>query len=350
MSEQDEFERRLRDGLHAAVPDDPNTDAWAGAARRRSATTQRRALATVMTVTVVALAGITIPSLLPRGAETSMSSQAGGASAEPEATVARDQKERANTGSTAGPTAGPDCAAAGAATPAGDLPSGATSIRLCPAGEPGLMLVAPPDALADPAGVAEVIAAYNARPTPQPGQACTQELGPAYTLLIAYPDGTVWSVTGELYGCRTIGPRVGAQQVLDSFAKALRQQRGEAPDPDAVQDVPACTGAGGAYVPVRVSDLIGVQLCVGEQGEPRALTEAQQRRLLTGLRDHASTTFSMPRCSRTEPVHLLGWNAYGEPLRLDYTCGVVTFTQGSRIYGWTPTTADRAIIDKLAKG
>lgn len=134
-----------------------------------------------------------------------------------------------------------------------DLPDGASWARICgtsvtgTGSDPGPnadVLLGPPDALVT--NLDGLVDFANSLPTMPSDIACTMEFGPAYTLVLGYPDGSTQMVTGELYGCRQIGDRMGAQEVLDDFGNRLRAQRDAypefAPATDNCQAAPAGFG------------------------------------------------------------------------------------------------------------
>lgn len=114
-----------------------------------------------------------------------------------------------------------------------NLPPRASWARICGTSvagtgtEPGVVgervRQAPPDALVT--NLDGLIEFANALPIPDGDLACTMEFGPAYTLVVGYPDGSTQMITGELYGCRFIANRIGAQELLDDFGNRLRAQR-----------------------------------------------------------------------------------------------------------------------------
>lgn len=117
------------------------------------------------------------------------------------------------------------------------FPEGASWARVCgtsssgtgmdPGPLPGVLL-GPPDALVT--NLEGLVQFANNLPKMPNDIACTMELGPAFTMVVGYPDGSTQQVTGELYGCRAFGDRMGAQAMLDDFGNRLRAQRDAYPD------------------------------------------------------------------------------------------------------------------------
>ncbi|GAA2178864.1 hypothetical protein GCM10009785_03230 [Brooklawnia cerclae] len=119
---------------------------------------------------------------------------------------------------------------------AAEFANGASWARVCGTSTAGIgsgiptdgvfanVLLGPPDALVT--GLDDLVEFANGLPRMPGDAACTSEFGPAYTLVVGYPDGSTTMITGELYGCRAIGgDRTGARELLDDFGNRLRAQR-----------------------------------------------------------------------------------------------------------------------------
>ncbi len=126
----------------------------------------------------------------------------------------------------------PAAACEAASASSGDIPEGALSLRLCPAGEESLRQFVPLDAL-DADGAETVLTALRARPAAPADRVCTMELGPAFRLVAGYSGREPVVMDLRLYGCREVGTatdrRLGADEVLDAFRVALAQQRRATP-------------------------------------------------------------------------------------------------------------------------
>jgi hypothetical protein len=126
--------------------------------------------------------------------------------------------------------------------PEGDLPDGATRVRLCP-GPPltddnlsGMKIQAPTDLLTD--GVGELVDLVNAQEVVEGGLECTSDEGPVLAYWFGYPGGDWRAVQLDSYGCTllTLGRdlrRQGGTRLATAFTEALMAQRDdrEAPDP-----------------------------------------------------------------------------------------------------------------------
>jgi hypothetical protein len=217
-----DFEDRLRDRLHSAVPDGPDEPVRAGAARAYAARRRRRTRTSLgVAAVVVAVGGVSVlPSVLGGddggSAPVATSPSATGATAiagEPYACPPKPPKHRTSD------------------APGDQVPEGALLARLCVAGV-GTTWQPPADALtSDVDALVRVVNDQEVLPDSQP---CTMELGPAYTLTFQYADGSTVTVQGELFGCRalTVGDATyrGADQVHDRFLGFLHQQRRAEPD------------------------------------------------------------------------------------------------------------------------
>lgn len=125
--------------------------------------------------------------------------------------------------------------------PEGDLPEGATRVRLCPGPPPredsaiGIEIQAPTDLLTD--GVAELVDLVNGQESIERGIDCTAEAGPVLAYWFGYPGGDWRAVRFDSYGCHslTVGhdqSREGGAELATAFTEALLIQRDaqEAPD------------------------------------------------------------------------------------------------------------------------
>jgi hypothetical protein len=210
----------LRDALEASVPEPPPSDR-VGAIRERRRRARRRRNILVGVSAAVAIAVVAV---------TPVALRAGGSSDDGLASETRD------------PTYdGPACPPADA-KPSGPstIPRHPVSVRLCPGN--GMPIDPPRDALVT--GADQVAAVVNDLGNLPAYPACTDELGPGYRLLFAYPDGSTASAEGELYGCRsvTVGTivRQGAHKPLDAFVDLLQEQRAASSVPDLALPTPTC--------------------------------------------------------------------------------------------------------------
>jgi len=211
-----DFEDRLRDRLHAAVPDGPDDPGRADAARAYAARRRRRTRTTLAVAAVVVVGAVSVlPSVLgdedrsSAPVATSPSATGGTAIAgEPYACPPRPPKHRTSD------------------APGDQVPEGALLARLCASGV-GTTWQPPADALTT--DVDALVRAVNDQELLPDSQPCTMELGPAYTLTFQYADGSTVTVQGELFGCRalTVGDATyrGADQVHDRFLALLHQPR-----------------------------------------------------------------------------------------------------------------------------
>ena len=140
--------------------------------------------------------------------------------------------------------------------PEGDLPSGATRVRLCPGaplsdydGNPlGGAIQGPADLLTT--GVAELVTLVNDQPAVERNTPCNADAGPELVYWFGYPGGDWRAVQLGSYGCNllTVGEdlrREGGVELATAFTEALVDQREDqsAPDPGGTVSCPAWPGA-----------------------------------------------------------------------------------------------------------
>lgn len=217
-------ENELRDALHADVPSTPDTSGWADASRRRSRRT-RGIVAGGAVLAITLVAAMAVVNLRP-----------GAIVAVPAAPVSS-----APATSPAPGEAGDGCTGYSAAT-AGDIPSEALALRLCPTGDSALQQFAPLEALESP-GAHQVLAEVLRSRRPGENFACTADLGPAFLLVAEYSGREPVVMNLQLYGCHSVGTttdwRTGADQVLTAFRAALTEQRAQASGSN-VRSAPLC--------------------------------------------------------------------------------------------------------------
>lgn len=159
--------------------------------------------------------------------------------------------------------------------PAGEeLPGDPARVWLCEAdmGEGIQALSLPEEALESPDLVATAIESFNEIPLADPQRECTAELGPGFTVVFEYADGTEVPVRGGLYGCRELalgaGPdaidRLGAEDYLEHLTDLFAEQAAT-PPPSAPDGALA-----GRVMLMDDPEQEGVQMCVivGESYPP----------------------------------------------------------------------------------
>ena len=305
-------ENELRDALHAGVPITPETSGWADAARRRSRRT-RGIVAGGAVLAVTLVAAMAVANLGP------------GAIVAVPAAPASSAPASGTPGTTPG-DAGDGCAGYSAAT-AGDIPTEALALRLCPTGESVLQQFTPLEALEAPAAKQVLAEVLRSR---RPGEnfACTADLGPAFLLVAEYSGREPVVMDLQLYGCHSVGTttdwRTGAEQVLTAFRAALTEQRAQAPG-TAVRGGSLCqprvSGNRSSVMPVKLADVTGGTVCgyadsdqtSGALRVERPLGEAELARITSDLEAHTSpwTPGECPERSLDQPATALalttGW-------------------------------------------
>ncbi|MBU2698066.1 hypothetical protein [Pimelobacter sp. 30-1] len=330
----DETEQdRLRDGLAEAVPSPPPAPGRADGARRIA----RRARRT----TVLVAGGSAAAVLAVAGVVAVVNGGSG--------------PERGADRVAASPLDAPACPAqpvdARTQDGPGEVPDGATSVRLCPGG--GTPVAVPRDALVT--DVDDLAATINGLAEQPADAACTLELGPGFQLAFAYPDGSTVVADAGLYGCREVAVggvvRVGSQEVWDRFGTLLRAQRERlappsAPDAAALTCVDKTPDQRSGPGVARAEDLAVAVLCVGSG---RAAIPADDLAVLRT--DMAAFTGAPPDVYRGCPpphVRIVGLSAWDDPIEITAECAdgpyLVDPMTGSV---WQPGKAAAPIVDRL---
>jgi hypothetical protein len=234
----------------------------------------------------------------------------------------------------------------------GDLPRGATSVRLCP-GRPiiaydgtveGVGIQPPADVLTT--RVAELVDAVNDLQAPPPELVCPADGGPRLNYWFKYPDGDARAVTFELFGCDLLyaGPadvRGEGATVPRLFAEALAQQRQDSTPAEVPTSQPLCEGLmaeGSSALPRIPADLRSVTVCVmngPRTVQPVPLPDDVAARLEDELNTADPVT---PGCDDVDhqPATILAINAWGDrPTYSLAPCGKVYI---GRAAGWPRDT------------
>lgn len=196
--------------------------------------------------------------------------------------------------------------------PAGDLPLGATSVRLCP-GKP----IISADGRYDLAGiqgteplttdVESLVEMFNELPSAPAEQYCTADGGPRLTYWFTYPDDRVAAVVFERFGCRSVltgeqRPRVEGSRLAVAFSDALLAQRAGSAPPDLDPAQPACrdlTTSPMTTLPVAMTDVARATVCFGAgtwRVEEVPLTAAELDRFREAVAAAPETTLDEAPC------------------------------------------------------
>ena len=337
MSEPND-ENWLREGLAGAVPEPPAVPDRADGARARA----RRARRT----TLLAAGGVAASVLLVAGVVATV----GGSSPD---------DGRAADGGPGSPYDAPACPASPVDTQTqvgpDHVPDGASSVRLCGGNE--VPVDVPADALVS--GVDDLAATINGLEPASSDMACTMELGPAYQLVFAYPDGSAVVASGELYGCRQVVvdgvERVGADEPWKKFIDLLRAQRQQS-DPPGRLDVPAfdCAASAPTASVGRPQDLAVASVCVEQKplGSGSWIrVEIKKPDLAVIRRDAADPSHQasgLPRCAARPAAHIVGVTPWGDRIELRPECYLSYFrSTGLDAWVWNPTDETQAILERL---
>ena len=223
--------------------------------------------------------------------------------------------------------------------PEGDLPTGATRVRLCPGppliGRDGKPMMAdiqgPRELLTE--GVDDLIDFVNGTEAHEPTD-CTADNGPDLAYWFGYPDGDWRAVQYGAYGCRTL--RVGAEleraggvEIANAFVNALTAQRTSRPLPRNRPNVPHCAGlpltAGQSAMPGTPVQLASATLCFArsrhhyrEADVSTALLARINAELLVGPTERPQ------RCGRINWRTVEGYSLWGDrAIYLIDHCGAV---------------------------
>lgn len=334
-------EQWLRDGLAEAVPDAPTVPGRADGARAIAHRARRTTAAVVggaaATVLLVAVVAATVGGGGPgedKLADDGPVSPYDAPACPPAPVDTRTQ-------------VGPD-----------HVPDGATSVRLCGGNE--IPIEVPKDALVT--DVDELATAVNDLEPKATDAMCTMDLGPAYQLVFAYPDGSTTVASGELYGCRDVVvdgvERTGADVPWERFIALLRAQRAQL-DPPPVPDAstigcPATTETSGRPSVGRAQDLaVGIycaESTLGTGNWRRAvIPTAELATLVADIRAHTEENAGYVDCDVTVPVpHLVGVTAWGDPVDIRAECRNGWFTVDVATNSvWSPSDDARAILERL---
>ena len=230
----------------------------------------------------------------------------------------------------------------------GHLPSGATSVRLCP-GRPiiaydgtvlGVGIQPPVDVLTTRVG--ELVDGVNGLRAPPADLVCPADGGPRLNYWFLYPDGDARAVTFELFGCDVLyaGPddlRAEGATVPRLFAEALVQQRQHSAPAEMPTPRPGCEDVmtrGATALPQISADLESVTVCITDGPrtvQPVTLPEDLTSRLEDELNSAAPVT---PGCENFDhqPATILATDGWGD--RLTYSldpCGLVSIRRAA---GW----------------
>lgn len=365
----------LREHLLAGVPEAPEVDQWPSQIGRRIAVRRRRAAALRATAAVAVLGiaagvmwrastistpatpdpvalGTPSTAISPSTAPASDSLGPDTLSATPSVPSSAAQSSTAPSPTT--PTIPPPtvdsspptlpatqsitCGDKATSVNPATLPQGAVTLMWCT--DVGNLLAAPQEAL-EGSSVDQIAQRYNALPGP-PDSQCIPEPGTSYRVLLAYPDGKVVELDGDLGPCDRVGGRQGSITLTTALGRAYDQQRRynypeiEVTNPCGSSGVPHSTSLV-AFPPGLLT--VGYRC---EKGQAVPLPSDVVDAMARGLSYAPSDLVLEP-----EGVWLVAFTAAGDPLTLWVSDGWVwakrLTTSGNpnkvQYVGWEPSPA-----------
>ncbi len=230
-------------------------------------------------------------------------------------------------------------------------PTDAVSVSLCDHSFDGGQLSGPPDALVD--NIDQFIAAFDELEPASDDMACTQEMGPAYDLVFTEADGTTTVVSGELYGCRTVGDRLGADTYLDQFTDLLLEQRADR-GPWKGQVEPASCDTWSWIVATPEAADRTAMVCLPNNDGTFVEVPVEDEDLATLRADLSAHTAPASDHDRgcSDRVILVLASSYGDQVAIEITCGVgewQTGVRGGQTLQWELSSQSREIIQRLAE-
>jgi len=342
-------EQWLREGLAGAVPEPPVNPGRAGAAESLARRRRRTAAAVAgVLASVVVIAGLSVALGLGGSADPDQAPVDDPTGTDQQVHCPPVVKQPSSDGFFDEPD--PDLP--------GEVPQGATSVRIC-AGN-GNRLDVPADALEAATAVEELTDAVNDLPVPDGDLGCTDELGYGYRLVFHYPDAPDFVVSGALYGCGfvTIGStqRPGASELLQTFGDLLREERDTRPtqewEPPPLSSLPCDEPTTPAVA--RPEDVEIAVFCVRTEGSYRIaeVSDEDLEVLRADLRENVDN-YGWPHCGNQPETALVGLTRWGERVTLASVCLLSQYAVpapwGSSDWGlsWRPGDEAYAILEML---
>jgi len=231
-----------------------------------------------------------------------------------------------------------------------EVPEGATSVRLC---DGGAEKVTPPlDALTT--DVASVATAVNDQPLAK--RNCVDRRIPEYQLAFGYPDGSRFVVAGRFTACGELlvgsARRAKAAPPLRAFVESIGAQRATATPPDAIDPATLDCAQPRELWTWPLADPTGLAvaaLCVGNPQHPGSarsvpIPSDDLQTLTASMETDTVETAGMFCSIRRLRYWIVGANAWGDPVTMDYGCTGLTL---SGELDWTPRGRARDVLKDL---
>lgn len=198
-------------------------------------------------------------------------------------------------------------------TPGDTLPGGALAARICYSADMPVEWQPPREPLTR--GVTGLVALVNRQQVYPSTEGCNDDAGPAYRILLDYPDGTR-IISGDTAGCREVRvgrhDKEGGRKVWRAYFRLLSRQREHA-RPHHVSSTPVLCPTGQdrvAFTPLaEVGTLTHARFCLSSK-DPRGTTMTS--RDLTILRHDVATSKGRRQSSPIRP------NTCSRTLRFGY--------------------------------
>lgn len=253
------------------------------------------------------------------------------------------------------------------------LPLGAVAVRLCAPQGVGVATFAgqwqaPDDLLTE--HLDELVALINRQDRADPQGGCTADAGPGFVLVLAYPDGSTHTVSGERFGCGYVRygdtTRLGAAEVWTQMVTFWKDQRAHISPEGVDTAAPRCDQIGELYgsegIPFsplsRWDEAVEARVCLarvgieGPAGWKGRQVPAQLLRQLTASFVADRQRMGGPGCPATTPTHtyaIVGTTAWGDHVIVQSDC-LSVWPGSTPAETWVPPTDVVAELTALLPG
>ncbi len=353
---KDEFED-LADHLNRAIPEPPDTSAWADQVRGKvKQNAQRRNIGAAFALVLVVGGGVVVTRSMihqqPVKKTVNHVEAYSDAQEKMEIPVAQqddhdslsaqtDLSADSRTESSAAQPGHPLCDQITRAEPAGDEISGATLVEaaLCDGGDASLRT--PLDSLSSPDGLRAFANTYNALPSLPESVVCDSGDGPSYTIVLRHRDGRLETILGELSECQEANQKQGADHLVQVFTEQLVANRNSSNQK--LRDN-LCNGPQDSWVPVTPDDLVEITNCSNPTSK---LTEAEWQVLQNDLKTSVRNTDSTQLAYSAKVF--VGQTKYGDSVAMHWDGNIAQWKadQAGNLWVWTPSSAAKEVLNNI---